>query len=144
MAYITICVNYLFFHRALKAQGYNRAGLPYYGYFQPYGTWVALVWLVCVEVFYGYAVFLPGRWDIKTFCSNYAMALLAIGFFAGWKLIKRTRFVSPAEADLVWARPAIDRHEATMGEEDVGVHIQLMQMLRSRSKDGRSLTSWQV
>lgn len=33
--------------------------------------------------------------------------------FIFWKLIKRTKFVKPHEADLVWDRPVIDAYEET-------------------------------
>lgn len=33
--------------------------------------------------------------------------------FILWKLIKRTKFVKPHEADLVWDRPVIDAYEET-------------------------------
>lgn len=114
VTYITICVNYLFFYRALKRQGYNRAELPYCGWFQPWGTWVALIWLVCIEIFYGYEIFLKGHWDIGAFFSHYTMGILAICTCLGWKIGNRTRLVAPEQADLVWARPEIDRHEAVM------------------------------
>ena len=39
--YLVICVTYLFFYRATKAQGVDRRAMPYYGYFQPYGTGLA-------------------------------------------------------------------------------------------------------
>jgi amino acid permease len=31
-----MCIIYLFFYRALKAQGIDRSTLPYIGWFQPY------------------------------------------------------------------------------------------------------------
>lgn len=33
--------------------------------------------------------------------------------FIFWKVIKRTKFVKPHEADLVWDRPVIDAYEET-------------------------------
>ncbi|KAM0327636.1 hypothetical protein ACHAQA_005929 [Verticillium albo-atrum] len=114
--YITVCVNYLAFYRALKVQGYDRSTLPYVGWFQPWGTWIALVWMILIEIFYGYAVFLDGRWDLGTFFSSYTMAFLAVCTFLGWKLFKRTKFVKSEEADLVFDRPLIDQHEAIMAE----------------------------
>ncbi|PWY87285.1 AAT family amino acid transporter [Aspergillus sclerotioniger CBS 115572] len=145
VTYIVVCVNYIFFHRALKAQGFSRMELPYRGYFQPYGTWIALIWLLGIEVFYGYAVFLKGRWDIGSFFSDYTMAFLAIATYAGWKICKRTRFVRPQEADLVWARPAIDAHEAVMEEvHQAGIREQLMQTLRTKWGGGRSTSTWMV
>ncbi|KAF0318521.1 hypothetical protein GQ607_014198 [Colletotrichum asianum] len=116
VTYIACCVNYLFFYRALRAQNYNRKDLPYCGWFQPYGTWIALIWLGLIEIFWGYAVFLPGSWDVGTFFSKYGMILLSIATFSGWKVFKRTSFVNPYEADLIWARPAVDLHERLMAE----------------------------
>ncbi|KAF9872458.1 hypothetical protein CkaCkLH20_09955 [Colletotrichum karsti] len=116
VTYIACCVNYLFFYRALKAQGFDRKDLPYCGWFQPYSTWIALIWLVLIEIFWGYVIFLPGGWDVGTFVSKYGMALLAIATFTFWKLFKRTSFVDPDEADLVWIRPAVDLHERMMSE----------------------------
>ncbi|KAL0935942.1 general amino acid permease agp2 [Colletotrichum truncatum] len=139
VTYIVICVNYLFFYRALSAQNFNRSDLPYCGYLQPYGTYIALVWLIGVEIFYGYAIFLPGRWDIGSFFSNYTMALLAVCLFCGWKLFRRTKFVEPEHADLVWIRPAVDEHEASMADrEEVGIRRRMAQMLKVDLKFGRS------
>ncbi|KZF24971.1 AAT family amino acid transporter [Xylona heveae TC161] len=129
VTYIVMCVNYLFFYRALKAQGFDRRELPYRGYFQPYGTWIAVIFLALVEIFYGYSVFFKGHWDIGTFFSYYTMVFLAICTFSCWKIIKRTRFVSPDKADLVWERPVIDRYEAMMLHDDVGMRRKFMQKL---------------
>ncbi|KAK1532176.1 general amino acid permease AGP2 [Colletotrichum costaricense] len=146
VTYIVICINYLFFYRALKAQNFNRSDLPYRGYLQPYGTWVALVWLMAVEIFYGYAIFLRGRWDIGIFFSNYTMGLLAICLFCGWKILKRTQFVRPEHADLVWIRPAVDEHEAAMAgnENEVGLRRRLAQLVRVDMKLSRASRSPRV
>ena len=70
MTYIGVCVNYIFFYKALQAQGYDRDTLPWKGFFQPYAAWIGLVWMVLIELFYGYAVFLKGHWDIGSFFSS--------------------------------------------------------------------------
>ena len=116
VTYIGICVNYIFFYKAMKAQNFDRDTLPYKGFFQPYAAWIGLVWMVLIELFYGYAVFLKGNWDIGSFFSSYTMAILACATFLGWKICKRTKFVDPHQADLVWDRPAIDHHEAMFAE----------------------------
>ncbi|KAE8377605.1 general amino acid permease-like protein AGP2 [Aspergillus bertholletiae] len=139
ITYIGMCVNYLFFYRALKAQGYDRRSLPYRGWFQPYGTWVALFWLLGVEIFSGYDIFLKGRWDLGSFFSHYTMAFLALCTFFGWKVGYRSRIVRPEEADLVWARPDVERHEAEMGEEEhMGFHRRFMGILNIRERPQRS------
>ncbi|KAL2256839.1 hypothetical protein VTK26DRAFT_1044 [Humicola hyalothermophila] len=59
--------TYLCFHRALKAQGIDRASLPYRGWLQPYAAWYALAGCSIMAFVGGYTVFLPGNWDIPTF-----------------------------------------------------------------------------
>jgi yeast amino acid transporter len=34
--------------------------------------------------------------------------------YVAWKVVKRTKFVKPEEADLAWERPIIDAYEANV------------------------------
>lgn len=61
----------------------------------------------------GYTVFLPGQWSTQTFFFYYAMIIVCAVLFIGWKVIKKTKFVKPEEADLVWDKPIIDAYEAS-------------------------------
>lgn len=118
--YIGMSTVYLFFYRALKAQGISRDTLPYKGWFQPFCGWFGLCsmfWTVCM---YGYTTFLPGWWNTGTFFSYYTMCFVSIILYAGWKIIKKTKVVKPHEADLVWERPLIDAYEATLIDESKG------------------------
>ena len=63
-----MCVTYIFFYRACKAQGVDRSQFKYVGYFQPYGAWIALIWLTHVVLCFGYTSFYP--WDINSFFST--------------------------------------------------------------------------
>jgi amino acid transporter len=65
----TMCVAYLCFYRALKAQGVSRDSLPYKGWFQPYLAWYGLVGTFVMAFVGGYTVFLPleGFWTIPDF-----------------------------------------------------------------------------
>lgn len=128
--YIVICITYVFFYNACKAQGIDRRTLPYYGYFQPCCAWIAGIFLSAVVCVYGYSVFLPGRWDVSTFFTHYTMLLLAPITFFGWKLTKKTRFVKPHEADLVWERPAIDAYEASFEKEPTGFWRDMLNIVR--------------
>ncbi|OQE26367.1 hypothetical protein PENSTE_c005G10168 [Penicillium steckii] len=130
--YIIICITYIFFYRALKAQGYDRRTLPYYGYFQPYSAWIGLIWMTMVVCTYGYAVFLPGNWAVGDFFTYYTMVLLAPVLFFGWKVIKRTKFIKAQEADLVWDRPVIDAYEASFIEYAPGFWTEILQMFGFR------------
>lgn len=68
--YICMCWIYIYFHRALKAQGYDRKDLPYVGWAQPYCAWVGLGTMVFTVSCYGYATFLPG-------CKLYLYRMIA-------------------------------------------------------------------
>lgn len=62
-----MCVTYLCFHRALRAQGIPRESLPYRGFGQPYAAWYALVATFVMAWMGGYTVFLPGKWNVPSF-----------------------------------------------------------------------------
>ncbi|KAH6898077.1 amino acid permease/ SLC12A domain-containing protein [Thelonectria olida] len=127
--YIVICITYLFFYKACKAQGLDRRSLPYFGYFQPYSAWISGIFLTAVVCTYGYSVFLPGNWDVGTFFTYYTMLLIAPILYLGWKFLKGTRLIKAHEADLVWEKPAIDAYEAAYDEPDVGFWYEVLGMM---------------
>ena len=106
--------------------------MPYFAHFQPYSTWVALIFLTMVVTCYGYTVFLPGQFAIDTFFTYYMMVLVAPVLFFGWKLFKRTKFIKPHEADLVWQKAAIDAYEASYDEPTAGFWTEIGQMFGFR------------
>lgn len=118
--YIIMCTVYLFFYRALAVQGIDRASLPYRGWGQPYAAALGLLGEVFIIAMYGYETFLPGRWDVGTFFSYYAMIFVALVTYGAWKIVKRTRVVRPADADLLWARPVIDAYERSFTTQPRG------------------------
>lgn len=110
--YFVITVTYIFFWRAVKAQGVNRDEFPYTGWFQPYSAYIGLSVEIFVILGAGYEAFRPP--DVELFWSKYTMVVLAPLLFFGWKLVKRTSFIKPHEADLVYQRPVIDAYEASL------------------------------
>jgi len=114
--FIVMAVTYLFFHRALAAQGIDRAALPYRGWWQPWCAWVAVVGEVVILAIYGYETFLPGHWDLGTFFSYYTMVFVAVITYTSWKMIWRTSLVHPSQADPVWDKPVIDAYENAITE----------------------------
>ncbi|KAJ4332228.1 hypothetical protein N0V87_008531 [Didymella glomerata] len=127
--YLVICVTYLFFYRATKVQGIDRRNMPYYGYFQPHGTWIGMVFLTLVLGCYGYGTFLPGKFTVDGLFTYYMMVFLAPIFFFGWKFLKKTKFVKPHEADLMWEKAYIDAYEASFAEETTGFWQEIGEML---------------
>lgn len=67
MDYICMCIIYIFFYRALKVQGVDRATLPYRGWGQPYCAWAGLVTMIFTVACYGYTTFLPGCTFLPSF-----------------------------------------------------------------------------
>ena len=111
-------IVYLFFYRAMKAQGFDRDRLPYKGWFQPYGAWLGLVSMTLIVCCYGYAVFLPGNFDVGTFFIYYLMIFVLILTYSGWKILKRTKIIPASEVDLIWEALKIDEYEATLEDDD--------------------------
>lgn len=96
-----MCFTYIRFFHALKAQGISRDSLPYKGFFpQPYAAWFALVATTVMAFVGGYAVFLPGKWDVPTFLFSYMMIFICPVLFVGYKVIRKTKFIKPEDVDL--------------------------------------------
>ncbi|KAK9769595.1 hypothetical protein SCAR479_13714 [Seiridium cardinale] len=127
--YIVMTVTYIFFYRALKAQGIDRKTLPYVGWWQPWSAYIGTVGMTITVAIYGYTTFLPGWWDVGTFFSYYTMVFVAILTYLGWKIIKRTKIVSAAEADLVWEKPIIDAYEDSITDPPTKFREELLIML---------------
>ncbi|GME94596.1 unnamed protein product [[Candida] boidinii] len=61
----------------------------------------------------GYTGFLPALgFDYETFLDYYLMVFINIAIFFGYKLIYRTKFVKPEDADLTTGLAEIEEHEA--------------------------------
>ncbi|KAH3668179.1 hypothetical protein OGAPHI_001933 [Ogataea philodendri] len=107
LTWISILVTYLYFTRAVKAQGYDRKKFVYYAPLQPYGTWFALFFCCLIAITKSFDVFIAG-FDYKTFITSYiGIPVFLISLF-GYKIIMRTKTVKPEEADLVTYKDVID------------------------------------
>lgn len=124
--YITISITYIFFHRACKAQNIDRRTFSYFGWFQPYCGYIALVWMILVTILYGYPAYKP--WSLSGFWASYTMQIFIPWLFLIWKVIHKTKFVKPHEADLQWERPLIDAYEASFIDPPVGFWREIAQM----------------
>lgn len=130
--FIVMSVTYICFYNACKAQGFDRKTLPYYGRFQPYGAYIALVIQTLIVFTYGYSAFRP--WSVENFFRNYTMQMIAPILFVGWKLIKKTRFVKSHEADLTWEAPIIDAYEARFTEPAPGFWTEMVRLVGFKRK----------
>lgn len=103
---MAICVTYLRFYAALKAQGVDRDQMPFKSPFQPYLAWSTLVYFSVLTFFNGFYSFMP--WNVETFITTYIGIPIFLTLFTFWKLFKKTKFVKPSEADLWTGKAAID------------------------------------
>jgi yeast amino acid transporter len=108
--------------------------MPYYGYFQPWCGYASVVFFTCVTGVYGYTSFKP--WNTEAFFSCYAMVFVAIFTFTFWKIYKKTKFIKPQEADLVWERPVIDAYEASILTPPLTFWREMMQLLGIKRRKG--------
>ncbi|KAM7198143.1 amino acid permease [Rhypophila sp. PSN 637] len=111
--YSIICVTYLRFYSALKAQGIDRKTLPYRGWFQPFAGWFGLAGCFVMTFVGGYTVFLPGNWDVPTFLFSYTMIFITPVLYIGWKLLKRTKILRADEIDLLKDLDTIEEYQRT-------------------------------
>lgn len=132
ITFFIISLTYIFFHRACRAQGFDRSKLPYGGWGQPYCAWFGMVWMFLVETCYGYAAFKP--FDAVTFVTSYLLVLLAPALFVFWKLLKGTKVVASLDADLVWDAPFITAYEETTAEVPTGFWREVGQYFRLARK----------
>ncbi|KAF5620105.1 carnitine transporter [Fusarium sp. NRRL 52700] len=106
-----ICLTYICFYRATKAQGFDRSTLPYRAWFMPYAAYIALVACFVMVFVGGYTVFLPGMWDIPSFLFSYTSVGLFPLFYVGWKITHKTKIIKPTEVDLRHNLAPIEEYE---------------------------------
>ncbi|KAI9147100.1 amino acid permease AGP2 [Paramyrothecium foliicola] len=140
VTFIIMSVTFINYYKGCVAQGVDRKKeRPYYGYFQPYGAYIALTVQTIVALCYGYYAFRPS-WSVEVFFQSYSMQILAVVLFIFWKLIKRTKYIKPAEMDLVWERPEIEAYEKSYTEpvtgfwEEMGHLVFINRKKKSRSQ----------
>lgn len=115
--YFTMCITYLQFRKAYIVQGVDRSAFPFKSKYQPFLTYFAMFFLFCMIFLLGYTNFLPGNWDIESFLTYYLFIFVFIVNYCGHKLITKSQFVSPEEADLITGMQEIEEHEMNYLEE---------------------------
>jgi amino acid transporter len=130
--YWVMCVTFIAFYNATKAQGVDRRSFPYFGKFQPYCAYFGAVCTTLVLIFYGYTAFAP--WSVELFFTNYTMQIVMPLLFIIWKLVKRTKRVKSTEVDLAWERPFVDAYEASFLTPPIGFWKEMLQLFTFRTK----------
>ena len=107
---MSVSVAYIQFHKALKAQGIDRNTLVFKSPFQPYTAYFSLFFFAIITLFNGFYVFKP--WSVNDFITAYVGIPIYLVLFVFWKILRRTSFVRPAEADIFTGKAALDAADA--------------------------------
>ena len=91
IAWGTLCVCYIRFHKALRVQGVGRDTLPWMAPFQPYAAWIGFIGSVILTLINGFSVFVKGNWDTSSFIASYIGIPIFILPIIGWKIWKKTK-----------------------------------------------------
>ncbi|KAF2717105.1 hypothetical protein K431DRAFT_277631 [Polychaeton citri CBS 116435] len=100
IAWGTLCLCYIRFHKGMKAQGLDRASLPWRAPFQPYTAWYGLIGSTVITLVQGFSVFLKGNWNASDFIASYIGIPIFIVPIIGWKLYHKTKFARAGTIDL--------------------------------------------
>ncbi|PWN49124.1 hypothetical protein IE53DRAFT_388676 [Violaceomyces palustris] len=114
--WITISITSIRFHKALRVQGIDRKELPFSPWFQPYLAWWGLIGSSTILLTGGFYLFVGGpslpNFNAPSFLSAYASPILNVILLVGYKLIRRTKLVSPEELPVqVWLEDIRDNPE---------------------------------
>ena len=100
LSYTAMIVTWIGWYKALNAQGVSRSSLHWKAPLMPYAAYVGVGMGLTVLLFIGFDVFVP--FSVQGFVTSYFGIAFAVFVFVLWKLLKRTSFVKPREAD-VWS-----------------------------------------
>ncbi|KAF2089199.1 amino acid permease [Saccharata proteae CBS 121410] len=109
------CINIcqIAFMRILHKRGISRDSLPYKGILQPYMAWYGVFFNVLIIFTQGFTCFMP--WSTSSFFVNYISLIIFVVLYLGHKIVFRTKFVDPMEADIDTGR--LDMNETEVWEE---------------------------
>lgn len=106
ISWTCINISHIAFMRALHARGESRDNLPYKAMWQPWFSWYGMVFNIIIILTQGFTSFMP--WDTSSFFVAYVSLILFVVLYLGHKVICRTSFVNPADADLDTGRKEIE------------------------------------
>lgn len=109
--WILILGTYLRFYYGLKVQNIDRRSFPYRAPFQPYGSWIAFIFLILVLIFSDFTVFMNGQWDTASFVTNYLTVPLVIVIWAVFKFVKKTKTPSLRDLDFTTGLRKLDEED---------------------------------
>lgn len=112
ITWINILVAFICFRKACIAQNVGPKDKVFTSPYQPYVAISTLTFFCIILFFNGFHVFTytdgVSNWVTQDFITAYIVIFIYIAFFLFWKILKRTKMVKPAEADLWTGKAALD------------------------------------
>ncbi|KAH7881936.1 general APC amino acid permease [Phlebopus sp. FC_14] len=105
----SINLTYLYFHRGMKFQGFDRKKLHYWNSLQPGLAIWGVSWCVFFILINGFYVF--WAFNASDFLISYINIPIFFGLYAFWKITKRTKVWKPEEMDFVTGIPTVEETE---------------------------------
>jgi len=116
----SICVAYIQFHKALKAQGVDRNTLVFKSRFQPYTAWFSLIYFAIIIIFNGFDVFVgegDSHWNVTNFLVAYIGIPIFFLLYGFWKIFKRSPWIPASDADITTGKAALDAEDGQWPEQ---------------------------
>ncbi|KAL6710455.1 lysine permease [Coniothyrium glycines] len=99
IAWSCIFICHLRFMSALKAQNIGRDTLPFKSWGGRALAIYGLTFTSIITITQGFTAFVP--WDVESFFIAYVSLILFVVLYVGHKIVTRSKFVNPAEADIL-------------------------------------------
>ncbi|KAF2823173.1 histidine permease [Ophiobolus disseminans] len=99
IAWACICICHVCFMRALKAQNMDRDTLPYKSWGGSALAIYGLTFCSIITITQGFIAFVP--WNTQDFFISYISLILFTVLYVGHKLVTKSKFIRPAEVDLL-------------------------------------------
>ncbi|GLB41606.1 putative amino acid transporter [Lyophyllum shimeji] len=108
-SWFSMNLTYIFFHRGMKAQGFDMTKNAYHNPWQPYVAYWGTFWTFLFMLIVGFNVFF--NFTAADFLTNYLNIPIFVGLYIGYKVVKRTRIWKPEEMDFVTGIPTLEETE---------------------------------
>lgn len=99
ICWVSINISHIAFMRALKARDLSRDTLPYKAIWQPWLAYYGLFFNTLIILTQGFTAWIP-TFNVSDFWVAYICPILFVILYLGHKLVYRTSFVDPLQADL--------------------------------------------
>jgi amino acid transporter len=122
LMWISILLSHICFVRARRTQNISNTALAYVSPFGARGSMTALVFAIVILIFNGFPAFIhtsSSKFDHKAFIFSYVGAPIFVAMYLGYKLIMKTKIVTPDECDLFGGKAKIDEDEADFLAEQI-------------------------